>query len=327
MEERDLSTMNRKSDIFRWATTIVLVCTALTLIATPALALKVEGARIALDVEPGKIYTSPIGISIGENEAGGDYAIEVLGFGQASTDGSYTALEPARDTSPYSARPLITIDKPLVSLKPGERIVVTATISIPSGTRDGGRYAIILVHPGPSASGAPASFATAVAIPVFLTLKTGTIAETGEITGLVPHVVESGKPFAVETTFRNSGNYHYYGVIHNVTITDVQGRVVASAKSEPSVRAIVPGQEVTFTGSITQGLPQGSYRITARVEKQDGKVLAEKAATLQAGTPPIQATTVAPGKGFLPGFGPMLTMMGIAVALWGILWPRKGKQR
>lgn len=319
--------MNRNRDPLRWTTTIVLVCTALTIIAAPALALKVEGARIAFDIEPGKTYTSPIGISIGENEPGGDYAIEVMGFGQAPADGSYTALEPSRDTGPYSARPFITIDKPVVSLKPGERVMVTATISIPSGTRDGGRYAILLVHPGPSASGAPASFATAVAIPVFLTLKTGSIVETGEITGLVPPVVETGKPFAVETTFRNSGNYHYYGVVYNVTITDVQGRVVDSVKSEPFVRAIVPGQEVTFTGTITRGLPQGSYEITARVEKQDGKVLVEKKATLQAGTPPTQATTVAPGKGFLPGFGPMLTTLGLAVALYGVFWSRKGKQR
>jgi len=323
--QRDLNTMIEKKNALRCATTIILVCTALAIIAAPALALKVEGARIALDVEPGKTYTSPIGISIGENEAGGAYAIDVMGFGQSVQDGSYTALEAAADTSPYSARPFITIDKPTVVLQPGERAAVTATINIPSGTRDGGRYAIILIHPAASASGAPASFATAVAIPVLLTVKRGTITEAGQISAVEPPVAEVGKPFAVVTTFRNSGNYHYYGAVHNVTITDTQGKVVASVKSEPFVRAIVPGQSVIFTVSVASGLPQGSYQVTTRVEKQDGKVLAEKKATLQAGSPPTtQATTVAPSKGFLPGFGTLLTLMGLAVAFFGVLRIREG---
>jgi|LAHQ01.1.fsa_nt_gb hypothetical protein len=296
-----------------------------TVLAPPALALKVEGARIALDVEPGKTFTSPIGISIGENEAGGAYAIDVMGFGQAPADGSYTALDALSDTSPYSARQFITIDKPTVTLQPGEQADVTATISIPSGTRDGGRYAIILVHPAVSASDAPAAFATAVAIPVFLTLKTGTIREVGEISEIGPSLIEAGKPFTVATTFWNSGNYHYYGVVHNVTITGINGNVAASVKSEPFIRAIVPGQSVTFTASIASGLPQGSYQVIARVEKQDGQVLAEKKATLQAGSPPAtQATTVAPSKGFLPGFGGLIAILGLSVALFGILWTRKG---
>ena len=294
------------------------------LLASPAIALKVEGARIALDVEPGKTYTSPIGISIGENEAGGAYAIDVMGFGQSVQDGSYTALDAAADKSPYSAQPFITVDKPTVALKPGERVDVTATIAIPSGTRDGGRYAIILVHPDASASGAPAAFATAVAIPVFLTVKSGTITEAGQISAVEPPVAEAGKRFAVATTFRNSGNYHYYGAVHNVTITDMQGKVVASVKSEPFVRAIVPEQSVTFTASVANGLPQGTFQVTARVEKQDGQVLAEKKATLQVGSPTTtQATTVAPGKGFLPGFGALAAILGLSVALFGIFWARK----
>ena len=51
----------------------------------PVAALKVEGARIALDVYAGKSVTSPIGISIKPEEAEGDFAIEVLGFGQTLT--------------------------------------------------------------------------------------------------------------------------------------------------------------------------------------------------------------------------------------------------
>lgn len=315
--------MDRNTHTYLCLMTFALLIAGAVLVS-PALALKVEGARIALDVEPGRSYTSPIGISIKPEESGGTFAIDVMGFGQTPADGSYTALDASSDTSPSSARPFITIDRPTVSLKPGERADVTATIAVPPGTRDGGRYAIILVHPAASASGAPAAFATAVAIPVFLTVKAGTVTEAGEISAVEPPVAEVGKPFVVATTFRNSGNYHYYGAVHNVTIIDTKGNVVASVKSEPFVRAIVPGQSVRFTASITNGLPQGTYQVNARVEKQDGGLLAERKVTLQAGNPaPVQATD-APPRNPIPGFGATITVLGLACALFGALRMRKG---
>ena len=315
--------MNRNTHTYLCLITFALLIAGAVLVS-PALALKVEGARIALDVEPGKSYTSPIGISIKPEESGGTFAIDVMGFGQTPVDGSYTALDASSDTSPSSARPFITIDRPTVSLQPGERANVIATITVPPGTRDGGRYAIIMIHPAASASGAPAAFATAVAIPVFLTMKAGTVTEAGEISAVEPPVAEVGKPFVVATTFRNSGNYHYYGAVHNVTINDTKGNVVASVKSEPFVRAIVPGQSVRFTASITNGLPQGTYQVNARVEKQDGGLLAERKVTLQAGNPaPVQATD-APPKNPIPGFGATGTLLGLACALFGALWIRNG---
>lgn len=315
--------MNRNTLIRICLITLALLIGGVFLV-TPALALKVEGARIALDVEPGKTYTSPIGVSIRPEESGGTFTIDVMGFGQAPEDGSYIALDAAADTSPYSARQFITIDKPTVTLQPGERADVMATITIPSGSRDGGRYAIIRVHPAASASDAPAAFATAVAIPVLLTLKSGTITEAGQISTVEPPVAEVGKPFAIATTFQNSGNYHYYGAVYNVTFTGTQGKDMASVKSEPFVRAIVPGQSVTFTASVASGLPQGTYHVNARVEKQDGQVLAEKKATLHVGNPTTtQATTVAPSNGFLPGFGGLIAILGLSVALFGIFWSRK----
>ena len=311
---------NTRTRISIIALALILVMTALTV---PAAALKVEGARIALDVEPGRTYTSPIGISISPEEPEGTFAIEVMGFGQ-SPDGTYTALDAATDTSPFSARPFITIDKPTVTLQPGERADMTATIAVPTGTRDGGRYAIILVHPASSASGAPAAFATAVAIPVFLTVKTGTVTEAGQISAVEPPVAEVGKPFAVTTTFRNSGNYHYYGAVSRVEIADAQGAVVASATTEPFVRAIVPGQSVTFSNVFPSGLPQGTYEVSARITKQDGKLFAERMTTLQVGNPtPVQATS-APPKNPIPGFGALIAISGLACALFGALRIRKG---
>jgi hypothetical protein len=278
----------------------------------PVSALKIEGARISLDVESGKTYTSPIAISIRSDETEGDFAIDVMGFGQ-SADGTYTALDSVIDSSPYTARPLISLDSSTVHLKPGERAEITATITVPSGTRDGGRYAIIMVHPDASASGAPAAFATAVAIPVFLTLKSGTIIETGEISALEPAAAESGKSFKVVTTFRNTGNYHYYGVVNNVTVTNAQGNVVATGKTEPFGRAIVPGQSVKFSTVIGSGLPEGSYQVSSRVEKQDGTLLGEMNVAMQVGRVAVAATqSPVPTS---PGLGSVVVFGCIAIAL------------
>ncbi|OPX73529.1 MAG: hypothetical protein A4E38_00039 [Methanoregulaceae archaeon PtaB.Bin108] len=308
---------------------ILFLLIAGTTVVAPVSALKVDGARIALTVAPAQPVTSPIGISLAENEAEADFAIDVLGFGQSVADGSYTGLEASADTSPYSARSFIAIDMPIVHLKPGERADVKATISVPSGTRDGGRYAIILIHPATTASGAPAAFATAVAIPVLLTIQDGKIDEKGEITAVDISTVEIGKPFTVTATIWNSGNYHYYGIVSNVTISDSMGKNIASVKTSPMSRAIIPSQQVQIEAQVAQGLPEGTYTIQVRMETQDGDILDSETKSLQLGSPPTATptATTATGFNFLPGPGPLAVCLAAAIGiLGGSIIRQKGKK-
>lgn len=264
---------------------VLLLLVAGSITVAPGSALKVTGARIALDVVPGQAATSPIGISIGADEKEGDYAIDVLGFGQSVEDGTYTGLAASADTLAYTARPYITVDKPTVHLTPGGSATVTATIALPAGMKDGGRYAIILVHPATRAANQQTSFATAVAIPVFLTVKGGAISGKGDITGVETSSVEIGKAFTVIPTFWNSGNYHYYGIVNNVTITDSEGKTAATVKTSPMGRAIIPGNLVKVPVTLPQGLAEGNYRMTVAMETQDGEVLAVKTTDLKVGDP------------------------------------------
>ena len=304
---------------------LLLLIAGLALVA-PAAALKVEGARIALDVTPGQTVTSPIGVSIKADEAEGDFAVEVLGFGQAVADGTYNGLAAAADTSPYSARPFITIDKPTVHLKPGERADATATVRVPADAKDGGRYAIILVHPTTSASGQQTAFSTAVAIPVLLTIKGGTIAQKGEITAVETSKAETGKPFTVTATVKNSGNYHYYGVVSNVTVNDGQGKSVATIKTTPMSRAIVPDQQVKIIAQVTPGLPEAMYQMTVKMETQDGTVLDTETKSLQVGNPKNGAVSTAPAgqstvagvrTTYTPGPGAFAVCMAAAFGIFG----------
>jgi len=308
------------------ALALAILLTVLALAAVPVSALKVEGARIALDIEPGKTYTSPIAVSIKPEESEGDFAIDVMGFSQSPADGTYTGLEAAKDTGQYSARPFISIDKPTVHLKSGERAEITATINVPADARDGGRYAIILVHPTAAAGGQPAAFTTAVAIPVLLTVKGGTVTETGEIATVEPVTAEPGTPFQVATTFRNTGNHHYYGAVNNVTITDAQGKVVAVSGTNPFDKALVPGQPVKISVAFGTGLAQGTYQVTSRMYKQDGGLLAEKKVSLQVGSPGLTRETQADAQATpartSPGFE--VALVGIALAIFGAVRPGKG---
>lgn len=325
--------MNLKNKMNRTIPLLVLLLLiAGSAVVAPAAALKVSGARIALDITPGQTVTSPIGISIGTGETGGTYAVDVLGFGQSVADGSYTGLAAAADINAYSARPFITIDKPIVQLSPGGSASVTATIAVPADAKDGGRYAIILVHPASAATGQQTAFSTAVAIPVLLTIKGGAIAQKGEITAIEPSSAEIGKPFTVTATVKNSGNYHYYGAVSSVTVNDGQGKAVATVKTTPMSRAIIPGNQVKIPAQVSPGLPEGMYQMTVNMETQDGSVLATQTKSLQVGNPkngPAAESTVAGvHTTYTPGPAPLAVCIAAAIGIFGgIGITRKGEKK
>ena len=142
----------------------------LSLIMSPGAAVKVEGAKIMLDVKPNTNYIFPMAISTKSDDAPSDYAVDVYGFGQSADGGSYIPLESADDTGVYSARALVMVESSVIHIDPGERKAFNATISIPVDIGEGGRYAIIHIHPAASASG-QTGFATAIIVPVMLTIK------------------------------------------------------------------------------------------------------------------------------------------------------------
>jgi hypothetical protein len=115
-------------------------------ITVPVLAassgLSVSGALIKADVTPGETLTREIKLSIGSSDQAMDMPIQVYGMGQSS-DGTYTLLDADHDTSQYSARSFITIDKSSIHLDPGGMEIVTVTIQVPQNTTEGGRFAII----------------------------------------------------------------------------------------------------------------------------------------------------------------------------------------
>ena len=270
---------------------LVLLCIA------PAAAIGVLGAKYTGSIPPDGTDTHLLTIDVGADEQATDIMVEVAGFGQ-TPGGVYIPLDPANDVSTYSARSFITLNSSKIHLEPGTKKSLAATIHLPKNTGDGGRYAIIYVH---SLPGAGASLATAVVVPVFITVAGTKPAETGSIIQVAAGTVTIGQPITITTTFKNTGNYHYYAASNEVTMTDAKGALVANASTTPMANAIIPGNTVQFvTHPGVKNLPAGTYTVDSKV-LLGRQVLDEKTTTFTVTTnyvPPAteSSITVNPGR-------------------------------
>jgi hypothetical protein len=283
---------------------VLVLLLGFTLVIAPVWGLSVEGAKIMMDVTPGQNYSVPMGISIGENESPVNLTVDVAGFGQ-STDGTYHGFGSNGDTGPFTARPYLTVDTPSFRLAPGGRENLTITIRVPASVGDGGRYALILVHSAePAGSGGQPGISEAIQVPVMLTLAGTNLIETGSIASISADQPVPGGPVEILTTVRNTGNHHYYGMLVNVTISDPSGEVVASASTDPSIFALIPGNEMTLTTPVSGTLKPGMYSVRDEARRADGMALLDaKTGTLliRAGEEPVVTGVVPAGTGTPPG--------------------------
>jgi hypothetical protein len=270
----------------------VILMISVILAAQPVAALTVENPKILSDVNPGQTYRFPLAVSISPDETATDLAIDVLGFGQ-SPAGSYTPLSAADDIGPFSARSYVTIEIPLLHLDPGQRKAFNATVTIPENVDEGGRYALISIHPAPG--GKQGRMSTAVTVPVLLTIQGTILNHTGSITDVQMGEVGTGRPIEIQTTLRNTGNHHYYGALVNVTFTDSGGNVVATSSTTTGF-ALIPGMEATIKTPISVALAPGIYMVTSEARIAEGMVLLDsKTVPLtieKAYVPPFQETAV-----------------------------------
>ncbi len=254
---------------------LIILCLVL-IVPGSVSAIGVNGAKYMDSIKPGGTDTHTMTVSIGASEAPTDLAVEVFGFGQ-NMDQGYSVINPTDDISPYSARSFITLDKNALHLEPGTVATVKAKISIPGNAAPGGRYALIYIHALP---GKGKSFTTAVLVPVLITIPGTTPIETGSIINLSVSDVTIGQPISITTTFKNTGNYHYYHNVNTVTVYNGNGNVIGNFSTQPSVYAIIPGNTVQYSATPEiQNLPVGTYMANSKILLDGGKVLDEKSTT------------------------------------------------
>ena len=275
----------------------------LALSIAPAAAIGVTGAKYMGSIAPGGTSSHVMIVTIGADESPMDVMVEVQGFGQ-TTEGVYIPLSPSGDTSPYSARRFIQLDRNTFHLDPGSDQKVTATITLPQDAGPGGRYAIISVRALP---GQGQAFTTRVDVPVFITVSGKAPTEAGSIQQVSTGEVIVGQPIVVTTSLSNTGNYHYYNTVNQVIVRDAAGAVLANSSSVPLDWAVIPGTTVSYTVKPELGsLQPGTYTAVSRVLLENGRLLDEKTTTFevkQKYIPPVTESSLL----LTPGSGGVLT--------------------
>lgn len=270
------------------AMVMALVLLLFMICITPVAAIGVTGAKYMGTIPAGGTDVHDMSVSLGAGEESADVTVEVMGFGQ--TPGAvYIPLDSSKDTSPYTARSFITLDRSMLHLEPGTDATVKATITLPASVGDGGRYAIITVHAIP---GQGKAFSTAVNVPVFITVANTTLTEAGTILQVDTGGVTVGQPIGITTTMKNTGTYHYYHATNWIIVKGPDGAVLANATTAPLIYAIIPGNTVQFTQKPPLGtLQPGTYTVTSRVLLEDGRVLDEKTTSIEVKEPYIPPVT------------------------------------
>ena len=126
-----------------------------------------------------------------------------MDWGKAQASASI-AVPPQDDTTTYSVRSWITLDKN--HLGAGDAQQLNVTLTVPSNTPSGERYAAIYMHSQSDNLGS-SSIISGIIIPVIITVNSSVFSPniSGQIGDLAVPQSYSGKAIRVLTTFNNTG--------------------------------------------------------------------------------------------------------------------------
>jgi hypothetical protein len=278
--------------------------------------IQVEGSPIELVVEPGRTVTTSLTIPVPQDLSESIFYAEVTGLGLDPIEGTYTAIPATEDTGPFTARPFVRVNRASVRLKPGDRTEIIVTIAVPGEAWNGGRYAAVRIFSAKGDTGTTTKIDTDLIVPVLLTQKGGDVSETAEISGLEVMTNKTDGSTEVTSSFVNTGNHHLSGVVNSVIISDTGGRILATARSEPSAVAMIPGKEVQFHVSLPTSVENDSFNITTQLEKANGQILTEQHESFDQGEREQEITTITSTPGRASGFGAGLAALGAVIGLW-----------
>ena len=273
---------------------IVLAATPVTIMANPGL--QVTNPILVANVSPGQTLPFKMTVGIGKDDPATNISVQVEGIVQ-SLDGTNGSLAASEDTSPYTARSFISVDKSSFLLEPGVSQDVTATINIPQDIGAGGRYAIIHIVTEPPAGGS-VSIASAIDVPIVLTVTGSQLVHTGKIAELTIGEIISGQPIKILTSFQNTGNIHYK-IEEQVTVNNAKGQTMDTISIPLTDSSILPGatRQLEATFAATSALAPGTYTVDSKVTLQDGTLLDDAQSTFtvnQQYVPPSSPTATTP---------------------------------
>jgi hypothetical protein len=274
-------------------------------------ALSVTNGPVVISIAPGA--TSHYVVTVTNAFA---MDLEVDGLGE-NADGSVIPVLAQNDTSSYTARTWVAIDK--THLGPNVNQSLSITVTIPSGILPGERYAAVYMHSQPTGQGNTGIMISSV-VPIIITVTgTGyTPAPSGSITNLSLASAIAGSPLEIDTIFKNTGNCrigpnanlpYNADASDTVTVKDSSGNQISQVVvpiALPSMPSLIPTFSRNFKAKLnksgsTTGLDPGNYTAESKVVLSTGAVLDTKTLTFQVVQPPAAPTLISPGTATNPG--------------------------
>jgi hypothetical protein len=226
--------------------------------------------------------------------------VEIGGLGQTTT-GSNRIISAQEDTSTFSARSWISVDKN--HLEPGVNQVVTITVNAPSGTT-GERYAAMYLYSKPGVEG-NAAIISGIIVPLIFTVDSVSYNKnvTGQISDLKVSNNYRGKALHFLTSFSNTGNCRIGGASNKVTVKDSSQNVKWQDETAIVAPSIIPNYPRIIDARYNVGLDVGSYSVISDIILANGTVYSKTLNFTIIEPPPIPAAPVlvAPGNGTVPG--------------------------
>lgn len=241
--------------------------------------LTITGGNINKEFAPGDHLSQIIKVQIADSDQPMDFRVDVLGWGQ-TVGAPYVQLSPDKDTSTFTARPLLNVSPESFHLDPGKSTELKVEGDIPKDASSGGRYALIKIVTLPKGNGTVRLSMGALNL-VNLTISGSGITRKAAIENLSLEEPISARQQNLSLVFTNIGNIAYIPKI-TAMIKDKEGNVAANS-TMPSQYVLLPTFSRLNQLRITPMTPlsPGTYNVNATVSLSDGTILATKETTFE----------------------------------------------
>ncbi|MBP9733330.1 MAG: hypothetical protein KBD07_03020 [Candidatus Omnitrophica bacterium] len=255
---------------------VLAVAVASLFAAAPAAAttIRIDEARVRLEMTPGETKAGQIHIS---NPTDGTVTVKVytedweyLDSGNGDKD-----FFPA-GTLPNTASPWITYNPSLLVIEPFGKQTVDYTIAVPSAVDGGTRYSIMFFETslgvGQNEEGASVSVAGRIGSLFYVDIA-GTVRHEGKIELLEFTPGKGNRPSVIRPVFKNTGNTSLT-VEGEFMLIDAEGAAKARGKLNPiySREGSTTSQETEWPGRLAPGTYDGVFTF----DLGDGELLVEE---------------------------------------------------
>ncbi|OGL78485.1 hypothetical protein A3E39_00565 [Candidatus Uhrbacteria bacterium RIFCSPHIGHO2_12_FULL_60_25] len=242
----------------RYVLALPLLVSSLFLPIHAAMAITVSPVVMDLEIAKGSSKQDKITVR-NDSDRVQTYALTVQNFVAEGEEGAQTYVE---EEQPFGLAAWVIVDKPAVTLQPGESADFPFAINIPSDAEPGGHYAAIFFSSSPGGTertgvGVAAKTGVLLLVNVPGDIREDARVETFRMSG---GGWISRLPANFELRLRNLGNTHFRPR-GTLVVRNLLGSVVARVPANPKNSAVLPNsvRKIYAVWANTMDIPSGGF--------------------------------------------------------------------